>query len=583
VIGTATATSFPNVIGSNGYDGIAATGGIVRNNYIGALPTGEARPNGTSSGANGGGGGIQLFSASAGPTTISSNTIATNNGPGTYVLGPGLNSFNSVTFADNIVRGNAGAGLEVKSGNSGIHVIGGSFAGNAGLGIDLGVDSSDPPVGDGPTANDPGDGDDGPNNLQNFPVITAAEASAGGTTVRGTLDSVPSSSYDIQLYSDTTCDPSGYGEGANLQGSVTATTDSSGHAAFSTTLANSIPVGAVTTATATATDGNTSEFSLCQAVTAASPPPPPPPPSADLRLSQSLSAAAPVAGQLFTYALDLMKTGPASATTVRLTAHISKAATIRSATAEGGSCAVTPAPPGVTVSCLLGTMATGEHRTTKILAVPTGAGATDFRGDASSDQPDPTPATASDHVDVLPPPVLGKFFDVVLQGGRVLVRPRGSHPFTTLAAGERLQLGSTIDATHGHVSITSASDSHGHAQTASFYEGRFVVTQTRSSSPITDLTLNGGTFRGCAASADVGEARRRSRRHLFGSGKGRFRTRGRSSSATVRGTQWLTEDRCDGTLVKVIKGVVAVRDFARHRTVRVRAGHSYLAKARDRD
>jgi hypothetical protein len=33
----------------------------------------------------------------------------------------------------------------------------------------------------------------------------------------------------------------------------------------------------------------------------------------------------------------------------------------------------------------------------------------------------------------------------------------------------------------------------------------------------------------------------------------------------------------------VIKGVVAVRDFARHRTVRVRAGHSYLAKARDRD
>jgi hypothetical protein len=60
---------------------------------------------------------------------------------------------------------------------------------------------------------------------------------------------------------------------------------------------------------------------------------------------------------------------------------------------------------------------------------------------------------------------------------------------------------------------------------------------------------------------------------------GRFRSHGRHSHATVRGTRWLTADRCDGTLTRVTNGSVAVRDFARHRTVVVRAGHSYVAKS----
>ena len=50
----------------------------------------------------------------------------------------------------------------------------------------------------------------------------------------------------------------------------------------------------------------------------------------------------------------------------------------------------------------------------------------------------------------------------------------------------------------------------------------------------------------------------------------------------MRGTRWLTEDRCDGTLTRVTNGAVVVRDFKRHRKVLVRAGHSYLAKAKPR-
>ena len=66
---------------------------------------------------------------------------------------------------------------------------------------------------------------------------------------------------------------------------------------------------------------------------------------------------------------------------------------------------------------------------------------------------------------------------------------------------------------------------------------------------------------------------------LWGSGKGKFRTNGKYSSATVRGTIWLVQDRCDGTLTTVKRGTVSVRDIKRKKTVSVKAGHSYLARA----
>ena len=73
---------------------------------------------------------------------------------------------------------------------------------------------------------------------------------------------------------------------------------------------------------------------------------------------------------------------------------------------------------------------------------------------------------------------------------------------------------------------------------------------------------------------------RRAVRRLWGRDRGgRFRTRGRHGVATVRGTRWLTEDRCSGTLTRVTRGAVVVRDLTRRRSVVVRAGHSYLAPA----
>ena len=73
---------------------------------------------------------------------------------------------------------------------------------NGGLGIDLGAD--------GVTPNDAGDLDAGPNNLQNFPVVTAATIAAGGDTVlQWTLDSTPDTTFLIQVFVNDQVDPHG--------------------------------------------------------------------------------------------------------------------------------------------------------------------------------------------------------------------------------------------------------------------------------------------------------------------------------------------------------------------------------------
>ena len=69
-------------------------------------------------------------------------------------------------------------------------------------------------------------------------------------------------------------------------------------------------------------------------------------------------------------------------------------------------------------------------------------------------------------------------------------------------------------------------------------------------------------------------------RRLWGDGKGKFRTKGRYSAATVRGTKWLVQDGCRYTRTRVTQGVIAVRDNVRKRTIIVRKGKSYTARPR---
>jgi hypothetical protein len=181
-------------------------------------------------------------------------------------------------------------------------------------------------------------------------------------------------------------------------------------------------------------------------------------------------------------------------------------------------------------------------------------------------------------------------------GKTVVVEPEGTVRVKTpggewgaLPSGAELPLGATLDTRFGNVALSSRG-CRGGTQTGTFGGGIFSVRQPRSGCGRVDLYLRGGNFKSCprltprhrrSGGRTASASRSKRVRKLWGRDHGgRFRSHGRHSHATVRGTRWLTADRCDGTLTRVTNGSVAVRDLARHRTVVVRAGHSYVAKSR---
>jgi hypothetical protein len=179
----------------------------------------------------------------------------------------------------------------------------------------------------------------------------------------------------------------------------------------------------------------------------------------------------------------------------------------------------------------------------------------------------------------LPPPEVGKTVNALVIAGKVRYRLPGARSFVALADPVQVPVGTTFDTTGGRVTLIAASDDHGTTENAWFYEGTFTLGQTAGPRPITTLTL-AGALPSCPKGSGgraAATTRKRGSRHLWGDGKGRFRTSGRFSAATVRGTRWVVSDRCDGTLTRVVRGSVTVRDRVRNKTVVIRAGQQYLA------
>jgi hypothetical protein len=194
--------------------------------------------------------------------------------------------------------------------------------------------------------------------------------------------------------------------------------------------------------------------------------------------------------------------------------------------------------------------------------------------------PTPTPSTAGSGVPAAPP-VLGQTVNADVRSGTVTVKVPGAPGYVALTDITSLPVGSILDTREGSITLNTALPG-GKAQAAIFHGGLFEVRQPQAAGGLTELVLRGaltGCSSGGARAAAVSKKKRRTPpRRLWGSdSKGKFRTRGGNSVATVRGTAWYVEDRCDGTLTRVSKGSVSVYDRGRHRTVVVRAGHSYLA------
>jgi CSLREA domain-containing protein len=233
-----------NLIAGNGRGGISFPNGntnLIRGNLIGT------KADGTSVLGNGGNGitfsgGGSVFNTVGGTDPAEGNTIAFNGSDGV--------SLNTAGFG-NSIRGN-------------------SIFSNGATSLDLGIDLGS----DGVTANDlpdQKDADTGPNNLQNFPVITAARVTGSTKTITGSLDSEAGQAYTIDFYANSVCDSlGGNGEGQTYLGSTTtAETDAAGHVLFTfhpdANHAADMTVDKFITATATSTGAifNTSEFSAC--------------------------------------------------------------------------------------------------------------------------------------------------------------------------------------------------------------------------------------------------------------------------------------------------------------------------------
>jgi hypothetical protein len=158
--------------------------------------------------------------------------------------------------------------------------------------------------------------------------------------------------------------------------------------------------------------------------------------------------------------------------------------------------------------------------------------------------------------------------------GTVTVNGR---PFTT----GTIRYGATVDVTNGRIVLRADTGTLTVTGAGGITAAFTLVRGTDRGKPIVELRLAKGSFAVCPKrkTKSAFQATATTVRQLWGDGTGAFRTRGRYATATVRGTRWLTADRCDGTFTRVVRGVIQVSDLPRRRQVTVRAGGTYLARA----
>ncbi len=277
-----------NLISGNSVEGIlleAAVDVTIQSNLIGTDVNGTAALGNGGAGIHGGGPGLVI-----GGTGVGEGNLVSGNSLGMDLLADGMTvqgnsigvdasgtaplpnngrgiSLGSPGTAPNVIgaaaAGGPGANHIANNLDRGIVVTGGthhtmrgnSIHDNGGLGIDLMANGR-------PDVNDPLDIDDGPNHLQNFPIIQSVTTGAS-THIIGKLDSTASTTFDLDFYANAACSnfPREFLEGEAYLGSTQVTTDGSGNATIDVTLPVATEAGARISATVTDPLGNTSEFS----------------------------------------------------------------------------------------------------------------------------------------------------------------------------------------------------------------------------------------------------------------------------------------------------------------------------------
>ena len=159
-----------------------------------------------------------------------------------------------------------------------------------------------------------------------------------------------------------------------------------------------------------------------------------------------------------------------------------------------------------------------------------------------------------------------------------------------------LPVGTIVDTRKGRLAMQSTVDGRrigagGTRQSVTLSAGIFRIRQQKAAPTSrvklpTDLMLQSapGAEASCVTRTATGPIKGRGRNTVRGltatTEKGLFRIVGAAGISTAKDATWATRDRCDGTRTDVGKGRVSVLDRATRKSITVRAGRSYLVKAK---
>jgi uncharacterized repeat protein (TIGR01451 family) len=327
-----------------------------------------------------GGGGLLVQANFVG--TDATGTLALGNQGCGIKLGSSSNTIGgTVAGAANVIEfngtGQVGAGVQLAGNVNQDTILSNSIYANAGLGINFGS---------GPTPNH-APGTPGPNDYQNYPVLSGAQCDGNSTSIQGTLYGSPNASYLVQFFSSPTPDGSGHGQGQHLIGSMSVQTDAGGNASFTTSVGAVTGAGQYVSATATGASGDTSEFSVDVSVQG----------EINLVLTASGTPNPVLAGGQLTYALKVSNQGTIDAHNVVLTDQLPQGVSLNSITPSQGL--VLPPMSNGSVTVELGLIRAGASATVTMVVTtgPSSVGQITNTASVSSQEtnPDPTSESAS--------------------------------------------------------------------------------------------------------------------------------------------------------------------------------------------
>jgi hypothetical protein len=167
--------------------------------------------------------------------------------------------------------------------------------------------------------------------------------------------------------------------------------------------------------------------------------------------------------------------------------------------------------------------------------------------------------------------------------GSIRFRRPGSRTSIELRGETTIPVGAIIDARNGTLVLENALDASGRTQQASFRGAQFSFSLSRRDPGMMEVRLRQAppvcrARGGAAFRAAKGGGGKPVRGLWIKDRKGKYRTHGRNSVAIVRGTEWSTTETCAGTVTRVMKGAVQVKNLRTGKSVLVRAGHSYVAR-----